>query len=150
MSEPFRHIVVAYDGSAEARLALDRAIDFAKTWSSRLTILTVYQPPIIWSAGPMIPPEPPGEAERKALEDVLNSAVRTATERGVSNVRGELLQNHPAEAVLRFAEVEHADLIVMGSRGQSTATRLLLGSVSDAVIHHAHVAVLVVRSPSSS
>jgi nucleotide-binding universal stress UspA family protein len=149
MSEPFRHIVVAYDGSVQARLALDRAIDFAKTWSSRLTILTVYQPPVIWSAGPMISPEPPGEAEKKALEDVLRRAVRTAEERGVSNVRGELLQNHPAEAILRFADVEHADLLVMGSRGLSPATRLLLGSVSDAVIHHAHVAVLVVRPPES-
>jgi len=151
MSEPFRHIVVAYDGSAQARMALDRAIDMARTWSSRLTIVTVYQPPILWTAGPMmgpmISPQPPGEAETKTLNEVLNQAVQTAEERGVSDVRGELLQDHPAEAILSLVDQEHADLVVMGSRGLSTTTRLLLGSVSDAVIHHAHVAVLVVRPP---
>jgi len=151
MSEPFRHIVVAYDGSAQARMALDRAIDMARTWSSRLTIVTVYQPPILWTAGPMmgpmISPQPPGEAETKTLNEVLNQAVQTAEERGVSDVRGELLQDHPAEAILSLVDQEHADLVVMGSRGLSTTTRLLLGSVSDAVIHHARVAVLVVRPP---
>jgi len=151
MSEPFRHIVVAYDGSAQARMALDRAIDMARTWSSRLTIVTVYQPPILWTAGPMmgpmISPQPPGEAETKTLNEVLNQAVQTAEERGVSDVRGELLQDHPAEAILSLVDQEHADLVVMGSRGLSTTTRLLLGSVSDAVIHHARVAVFVVRPP---
>jgi len=147
MSEPFQHILVAYDGSSEARLALDRAIDLARSWSSRLTIVTVYQPPILWSVGPMIPPEPPGEADRKALGDILGQAVETAKARGVTNVRGELLEDHPAEAILTFASGEHVDLVVMGSRGRSAAPRLLLGSVSDAVIHHARVAVLVVRPP---
>jgi nucleotide-binding universal stress UspA family protein len=147
MSEPFRHIVVAYDGSSQARIALDRAIDMALTWSSRLSIVTVYQAPIMWSVAPMVPPEPPGEIERKAMQDVLAEAVRTAEKRGVSAVRGELLQDHPAEAILQFADSEHADLVVMGSRGRSAAPRLLLGSVSDAVLHHARVAVLVVRPP---
>lgn len=160
MSESFRHIVVAYDGSAQARVALDRAIDMARTWSSRLTIVTVYQPPIAWTAAPvaspmvgpvimspMTPPQPPGEAEKRALNEVLHQAVQSAERRGVSDVRGELLQGHPAEAILSFADQEQVDLVVMGSRGQSTTTRLLLGSVSDAVIHHAHVAVLVVRPP---
>jgi nucleotide-binding universal stress UspA family protein len=155
MSEPFHHIVVAYDGSAQARMALDRAIDMARTWASRLTIVMVYQPPILWPAGPMMgammgpmpSPEPPSEDVKKTLNEVLRLAVQTAEERGVSNVRGELLQDHPAEAILSVVDHEHADLVVMGSRGQSTTTRLLLGSVSDAVIHHARVAVLVVRPP---
>jgi nucleotide-binding universal stress UspA family protein len=146
-SGPFRHIVVAYDGSSQARIALDRAVDLARDWSSRLSIVTVYQAPVMWSVGPMIPPEPPGEIERKAYSDVLAEAVHAAEKRGVSDVRGELLENHAAEAILQFAESEHADLIVMGSRGRSAAPRLLLGSVSDAVLHHARIAVLVVRPP---
>ncbi len=160
MSEPFHHILVAYDGSAQASEALDRAIDMALSWSSRLSIVAVYQPPIVWTTGPlmaptvggpMMAPRTPREAaepaEKTALNEILLRAVRTAEERGVSNVRGELLQDHPAEGILTYADLEHADLIVMGSRGRSTAPRLLLGSVSDAVVHHAHVAVLVVRPP---
>ena len=158
MSEPFRHILVAYDGSAEAREALSRAIDMARTWSSRLSIVTVYQSPVTWATGPLMastvagpmmartePREPVEPIEKRALNDLLLQAVQTARERGVSTVRGELLQDHPAEAILTYAEAEHPDLIVMGSRGRSAAPRLLMGSVSDAVVHHAHVAVLVVR-----
>ncbi len=148
-SGPFHHIVVAYDGSSQARIALDRAVDLARGWSSRLSIVTVYQPPVMWSIGPMIPPEPPGEVERKAYREVLAQAVDAAEKGGVSDVRGELLEDHPAEAILQFADSEHADLIVMGSRGRSAAPRLLLGSVSDAILHHARIAVLVVRPPVS-
>lgn len=158
MSEPFRHIVVAYDGSEQARQALDRAIDMALRWSSRLSIVTVYQPPMVWTTGPLMAPTTAGpvmgptissdlaeNVEKRALSELLLQAVQTAERRGVSNVRGELMQDHPAEAILSYAEVEHADLVVMGSRGRSAAPRLLLGSVSDAVVHHAHTAVLVVR-----
>jgi nucleotide-binding universal stress UspA family protein len=149
MVGPFERIVVAYDGSAQARIALDRAIDMAKSWDSWLTIVTVYPPPATWTAGPMmgpmVSPEPPAAGERMAVDDILHEAVQTAQNRGISNVRGMILEEHPAEAILRVAELEHADLVVMGSRGQSTTTRLLLGSVSDAVIHQARAAVLVVR-----
>jgi nucleotide-binding universal stress UspA family protein len=148
-SDPFRHILVAYDGSGQARAALDRAIDLARASSAHLTIVAVYQLPVIWttgmSTGPLLSPEPPAEPERKAMNEVLQQAVQAAREGGVSDVRGELLQGHPAEAILSLVDQERADLIVMGSRGQSTTTRLLLGSVSDAVVHHAQVAVLIVR-----
>jgi nucleotide-binding universal stress UspA family protein len=147
MKGPFQHILVAYDGSTEARLALDRAIDMALSWAARLSIVTVYQAPIMWSTGMMVPTEPPGEGEKRALNDLLREAVQLAKDRGVSQVRGELLQDHAAEAIVTFASSEHADLLVMGSRGRSTAPRLLLGSVSDAVIHHSRTAVLVVRAP---
>jgi len=147
MSPPFQHILVAYDGSSQARMALDRAIDMARSSSARLTILTVYQPPVLWSTGLAMPMEPPGEEEKEALDRVLREAVELARDRGVADVRGELLQDHPAEAILHLSESEHADLVVMGSRGQSATSRLLLGSVSDAVLHHARVAVLVVRPP---
>ncbi|MBP6382724.1 MAG: universal stress protein [Pseudomonadales bacterium] len=51
----------------------------------------------------------------------------------------------PAEEIVALARREHADLIVMGSRGLSPVRELLLGSVSEKVIHHAHCAVTVVR-----
>jgi nucleotide-binding universal stress UspA family protein len=151
MIDPFQHIVVGYDGSSQARMALDRAIDMALSGPSRLSVVTVYEPPMVWEAGPMIgpviSPEPSGEAEKEAMHHLLQQAVQLAKMRGVSDVRGELLQGHPADAILSFTEQEGVDLVVMGSRGYSATARLLLGSVSDAVVHHAHVAVLVVRPP---
>jgi nucleotide-binding universal stress UspA family protein len=152
MIDPFRHIVVGYDGSSQSRMALDRAIDMALSGPSRLSVVTVYEPSMVWEAGsmigPVISPEPSGEEPRKgALNILLQQAVQLAKERGVSDVRGELLRGHPADAILSFTEQEDVDLVVMGSRGYSATARLLLGSVSDTVVHHAHVAVLVVRPP---
>ena len=50
-----------------------------------------------------------------------------------------------ADALVRQAEAEHADLIVVGTRGLNAAQRALMGSVSTKVVHHAHCDVLVVR-----
>ena len=52
---------------------------------------------------------------------------------------------HPAAQIVRVAQREEVDLIVLGGRGQSVLETLLLGSVSDHVVHHAHCSVLVVR-----
>ncbi len=51
----------------------------------------------------------------------------------------------PADEIMKAAAKEHADLIVMGTRGRNAFGRILLGSVSTQVVQHAHCAVLVVR-----
>ncbi len=152
---PFRRILVAYDGSDQSRDALDRAIDLALSWSCHLSIISVFQPPTPWVAGPMAgpvvaPPEPPEEADRGAMTKVLEVALRRARDRGVVDPHGEVRREHPADGILHMADDDHADLIVLGSRGRSTTTRLLLGSITDAVVHHARVPVLVVRPPAPS
>jgi nucleotide-binding universal stress UspA family protein len=86
MSEPSCRIVVAYDGSPQALVAVVRAIGMARAGFSRLTIVTVYHPAIVRTAAPVVspmvgpetPPQPPREAERKALKEVLQQAVETA------------------------------------------------------------------------
>jgi nucleotide-binding universal stress UspA family protein len=52
---------------------------------------------------------------------------------------------HPAEQIVRVAERENANLIVMGRRGKTTIERWMLGSVSERVLRYAHGSVLVVR-----
>ena len=56
----------------------------------------------------------------------------------------------PGEAVCKLANDKHADLTVMGSRGQNTLRRTLLGSVSDYVLHHSHNPVTVIPPPPGS
>ncbi|MCB9100913.1 MAG: universal stress protein, partial [Anaerolineales bacterium] len=60
-------------------------------------------------------------------------------------VKEELLEEPAAEAILNVAQIRQADLIVMGTRGRSSLEGLLLGSVSQKVIHHADCPVMVVR-----
>ena len=55
------------------------------------------------------------------------------------------MKGHPAEKIIEEAEKWGADLIVMGSRGLGGFSRLLLGSVSDAVIRYSKVPVVIVR-----
>ena len=52
----------------------------------------------------------------------------------------------PDSRIVETAEEMHADLIIIGSHGYKQWERLLLGSVSDSVVHHAHCSVLVVRT----
>ena len=56
-----------------------------------------------------------------------------------------LLTGDPAVAIARLAEEEHADLIVMGTHGRTGLTRLLMGSVAEAVVRRAPCPVLTYK-----
>lgn len=49
----------------------------------------------------------------------------------------------PGEAICKFLKEENASMVVMGSRGASVLRRTILGSVSDYVLHHAHIPVII-------
>jgi nucleotide-binding universal stress UspA family protein len=144
VTTPFERIVVAYDASPNAEMALDRAIAMARSWSVPLTILTVMPGPVLWAVGPMPPVLPNDETER-AIHELLEKARLKAEASGAREVSSVALSGHAADEILKYLDEEHVDLIVMGSRGYSPVGRLLLGSVSDAVVHHTHSAVLIVR-----
>ena len=57
---------------------------------------------------------------------------------------------HVGHALVRVQEEEKAEFIVMGGRGKGTLRRTFMGRVSDFVVHHAHVPVLVCRSPNQA
>ena len=75
---------------------------------------------------------------------------RTRVERGngsAATVDVTVTTGHPAAEIVRQAEVGGSDLIVIGARGLGRMKRLLLGSVSEAVLRHAACSVLVVPVP---
>jgi nucleotide-binding universal stress UspA family protein len=113
-------ILLAYDGSDDARRALGHAADLAAGTDS--TVLLELE-----------------ERRRQSREarDVL--AGRGIVADSVAPT------GDPGWAIVDEARRLGADLIVMGTRGRSTVTRLLLGSVSTSVLHHAPCDVLVVR-----
>ena len=74
----------------------------------------------------------------------LTQAEQIADERE-RQVNTELLQGSPKEEIIRYAEANDIDHIVMGSRGRSGMSRLLLGSVAETVVRHSTVPVTVVR-----
>jgi nucleotide-binding universal stress UspA family protein len=82
---------------------------------------------------------------QKVLETTSNKLKELFAEKGVT-ILAELLNGSPESRIVEKAEETFADLIIVGSHGYNRWERLLLGSVSDSVIHHAPCSVLVVRS----
>ena len=140
-----RSIAVAVDGSAHAQRALEEAVQIAKTLTAPLVIVGVVPAHTVYSVQRRAEIVEPREEDRRFFEELLARSVESATKSGLSKVSKVLLQGQVVEELLVFLDEYKPDLIVLGARGLSTARRLLLGSVSDGVMHHAHCSVLVVR-----
>jgi len=145
----FRRIAVATDGSTTAKAAVTMAIELAKTYRSELIILTV-APLVPVYAAPNAPfvaaPLPEGFAPR--YRELVQGAVQDAKAAGVTEVTGLCEQGVVVDEILAQVEEHRPDLLVVGSRGLTAAKRLLLGSVSTALVTHAACPVLVVRPAS--
>lgn len=143
-------IVVGIDGSPEAERALDWALAEAGFRDLPLTLVMCVYPEHVSSWIGAYPAESP-DYDLDQMESAARATVEklmTAREPLPSveyTVQVEL--GHPADALLRYAaDAEH---VVVGSRGLGGFQRLLLGSVSTAMVHHAPCPVTVVRGKRS-
>jgi len=139
-------VTVALDGSPYADHALSFAIDIAKRYSATLTVLAVAPmvPLYLSSTEPWAPTEMP-EGEIKFYRGLVDSGVARAQAEGITGTTGVCLEGHVVDEIVAYLEAHPTDLLVLGSRGLSAAKRLLLGSISDAVVHHVGCPVLIVR-----
>jgi len=143
-------IVVGVDGSACALSALGFAAEEAALRGARLRIVSAWEvPPAVYGVG-----FAPGldqsmlDSLRENTEAIVREAVAEA-ERLQPSVQceGATLEGQPAEVLLH--EAQDASLIVVGNRGRGGFASLLLGSVSQQVVHHAPCPVLVIREAES-
>lgn len=141
-----RRVTVALDGSPYADHALSFAIDIAKRYAASLDVLAVAPmvPLYLSSTEPWAPTEMP-EGEIRFYQGLVESGVARAKAEGVPGATGVCLEGHVVDEIVTYLESHPSDLLVLGSRGLSTAKRLLLGSISDAVTHHVGCPVLIVR-----
>ena len=84
------------------------------------------------------------ENAAKVVEETLATLKAKFQE---ANMTSDVLFGSPDSRIVETAEQIGVDLIILGSHGYSRWERLLLGSVSDSVVHHAHCSVLIVRTP---
>jgi nucleotide-binding universal stress UspA family protein len=146
----FASIVVGTDGSDTARTALAQAIGLARQSGARLQIVSAYEPvsdqrlrnqqievpkDLEWIVNP-----------RGDVLQMLDAAREQAAKAGVTEVETFARQGDAADAILDVAEEQRSDLIVVGNRGMTGASRFLLGSVPNKVSHHAPCSVLIVRT----
>ncbi|WP_432921113.1 universal stress protein [Microbispora sp. CA-135349] len=146
VSAPHGLVVVGVDGSAEAGAALTYAYEQARLRECRLLALYAWQLPV-HSFAPEIAYDL--DEVRTAQEDYVADALRTHRERnpGVP-AETRAVCAHPVTALVEAGQ--KADLLVVGSRGRGAVGAAVLGSVSRAVLHHAHCPVAVVRVPRPS
>ncbi len=142
----FGRIAVATDGSDTADGAVATAIDLARRYASELLILAVAPLAPVYASPnePFVPPTVP-ESTVPRYREIVEHAVARAQEAGVENVTGVCEEGVVVDEILARLAQNPADLLVVGSRGLSTAKRILLGSVSTALVTHAPCPVLVVR-----
>jgi nucleotide-binding universal stress UspA family protein len=138
-------ILLATDGSAEAQLAARTAADLAQRTDSELHVSTV------GSGVPISATTSPAHFEdvlrenRRQAEEVLEQQAKSIEESGGTVKETHLREGRAEEEIVELAEELGAGLIVMGSRGHGRLRRALMGSVSDAVVRHAHCPVTIVR-----
>ena len=142
-------IIVGFDGSDHSRRALEWAIAEAAARHTPLTVLTVNQAATgYWS----VPLAYPGDLDltsqaREMAQKETDSALGQAGPGSLPpSVTVQAVTGLPAEALLQAAA--GADMLVVGSRGAGGFKRLLLGSVSTQVTHHAHCPVVVIPAES--
>ncbi|MDQ3924791.1 MAG: universal stress protein [Actinomycetota bacterium] len=141
-------ILVATDSSEEATLAARTAADIAAKTESEVHLVHVRGMPVYIDPGSEAPRVASGAAEetiRREAQGVLDTQAEQ-----LEAANGKVTQTHlrlgrPVEEIIVLADEIDAELVVMGSRGLGRVRRLLLGSVSDGVVRHAHCPVMVVR-----
>ena len=137
-------ILFPTDFAEDSKHALELATSLARDSGGSLVIIHVEEPPVAYGGGELYYgiEEPNREELKRSL------AAITPTDPAVPCVH-KLLVGDPAEAILQVAEAEHVDMIVMGTHGRRGLTRLLMGSVAEAVVRRAPCPVLTVKQPAA-
>jgi len=137
----FRSVLVAFDGSAQARKAYLTALDIAQKYQAEVHVLAV-------ARAPDFAVEVETRAEIERARDHLNrrfAFLQSETAHVPLRPHFRIAVGHPAEQIVRAAEERRIELILLGHRGHGVFERWLLGSVSRTVIAYAHCAVMIVR-----
>lgn len=149
----FKKIMIATDGSECSKIATDRGIELAK-----LSGGTVYAVHVVSSAYlsasidgdsfSTMNVNPYWEQIREAWitqgQQAVNSVKNLGEMKGI-NVMPVLLEGDPANELIKYADKEKMDIIIMGTQGKTGLDRLLMGSVAGNLVRHSKIPVMVVR-----
>lgn len=150
-------ILFATDGTKQSEAAVEMLTRFRLGPSDEIKAVSVIDmavPMAVDIYGGYLPDST--EFERTARENaggILEETVKTLQKHFNEpdlKISTEVLFGSPESRIVEAAEELRPDLIVLGSHGYKAWERLLLGSVSESVLHHVHCSVLVVRVPSEN
>ena len=134
-------VLVAVDGSEVSDLAVKRAGQYTGLANVDLTLLTVLEDIVSYKK---IPDTLIYQERKKEAEKILRKAKKNLKDHGV-DCKTKVAAGPVASEIVRIAEEQNVTSIFVGSRGNRGLKRMLLGSVADDVIRHAHCPVTIIR-----
>ena len=140
----YTHILLAVDFSPSTERSAQRAVELAHRYGARLSLIHVVEYlPIALDAELMLPPM--AGVEEQLMENARKHLAELAASLGVNEAPRYVELGSTKLEILRVAEAQGVDLIVVGSHGRHGLARML-GSTASAVLHGAHCDVLAVRT----
>jgi nucleotide-binding universal stress UspA family protein len=145
----YKKILVPLDGSELAEKVLPHAVALAKGSRAEVTLLSVVQLSLGFTAA-KIEAIPEAAAERKAAlkaeaATYLEKIQRDLKEQGIP-ARIVALEGDVAAQIIAYAEQDDMDLIAMATHGRSGIGRFVMGSIAEKVVRHTSKPVLLVRA----
>ncbi len=134
-------VLVAIDASEISTMVVRRSGQFAKVADCDLVVLTVIEDVITYDN---IPDTPLYKERKQKADQILKKASESLQKHGVS-CQTKTAIGPIASEIVRVAKEGQYDIIFVGSRGLGGIKRMLLGSVADEVLRHAHCSVTLVR-----
>ncbi|MFA5539221.1 MAG: universal stress protein [Gemmobacter sp.] len=147
----YKHILIATDGSELADKGVEQGFALAGPLGAKVTVLTVSEPlsaralKTAFYAGVRDPVSRYDQSIEQEMHERFAPIEQRAKEQGVEILLEHEVDDHPAQAIVRVANLQGCDLIVMSSHGRRGAQRLILGSQTAEVLAHTTIPVLVIR-----
>lgn len=132
-------IIVGYDGSVGAEIALATAVALAKRTGDGLALIFCYEPPALRAGG--------AGDQRDLVEDIGRETLETAIARHADDgvaIRAELVDARPVEGLLAAANECDAPMIVVGHHGEGPLHGALIGATANKLLHQSERPILVV------
>ena len=140
----FKRIMVPTDASDFSKRALKTALEMARVMGSEIVLMhVIYSPEFFWGFN-----SPYGEMTSITNLEQNADLILDATMEGMKvdvPLKKVLKDGYPVKVILDEIEAEKIDLVIMGSHGYGLIAGSLLGSVSQRVIHHSKIPVMVVK-----
>lgn len=141
-----KNILIPIDYSHSGDAAMAYATSLAKEYGAELHLVHVYEQPIAYVDGGFasapLPAVPPADL------DVEEARLEKVSPPEDVPFRRKFIVGSPADELVRYAKENDIDLVVMGTHGRTGLTRLLMGSVAEAVVRRSGCPVLTIKQPS--
>merc|ERR1711890_83516 len=145
-----RTVLIPVDGSPNSQRAFDYYLNDVRRDDDKLLLAHIQNAPQLSAVSVHSPLSIPTEEWTNAIQDEIKKSGKIIEHYEISCEQKKIAKQSvvgsgkPGEAIIELSKAHNVSLIIMGSRGLNAVRRTFVGSVSDYVIHHCHIPVLVV------